>query len=56
MQPFVVVLAFRDGLMFGERFHYDLASLLRQTGVEPIPALRALPQRENTIALSRIEP
>jgi len=28
----------------------------RQIGVEPIPALRALPQRENTIALSRIEP
>ena len=55
-QPFVVVLTFRDGLMLSERFHYDLASLLRQIGVEPIPALRALPQRENTIALSRIEP
>jgi len=48
--------------MLSERFHYDLASLLRQIGVEAIAALHALQyvprrnQRENTIALSRIEP
>jgi steroid delta-isomerase-like uncharacterized protein len=45
VQPFVVVLSFRDGLMLGERFHYDLASLLRQIGGEPIEALRGLPHR-----------
>ena len=39
VQPFVVVLSFRDGLMLGERFHYDLASLVRQIGADPIPAL-----------------
>ena len=45
MQPFVVVLSFRDGLMLGERFHYDLASLLRQIGADPIPALSGLAHR-----------
>jgi hypothetical protein len=45
VQPFVVVLSFRDGLMLGERFHYDLASLLRQIGAEPIPALAGLQHR-----------
>ena len=35
----------QDGLMLGERFHYDLASLLRQIGAEPIPALAGLPHR-----------
>jgi ketosteroid isomerase-like protein len=45
VQPFVVVLTFRDGLMLGERFHYDLASLLRQIGGEPLPALAAMPHR-----------
>ena len=45
-QPFVVVLTFRDGLMLGERFHYDLASLLRQLGADPIPALRGLEHRQ----------
>jgi steroid delta-isomerase-like uncharacterized protein len=39
VQPFVVVLSFKDGLMLSERFQYDLASLLRQIGAEPIPAL-----------------
>jgi steroid delta-isomerase-like uncharacterized protein len=45
VQPFVVVLTFRDGLMLGERFHYDLAALLRQIGADPIPALAVLPHR-----------
>ena len=43
--PFVVVLTFRDGLMLSERFHYDLAALLRQVGADPIPSLAALPYR-----------
>ena len=43
--PFVVVLGFRDGLMLREGFHYDLASLLRQIGDEPIPALSRLGYR-----------
>src|SRR4029450_3403112 len=42
VQPFLVVLAFKDGLMAAERFHYDLASLLRQIGADPLPALRGL--------------
>ena len=29
--------------MLSERFHYDLASLLRQIGADPIPALAGLP-------------
>ena len=33
------------GLMLSERFHYDLASLLRQIGADPIPALAALQHR-----------
>jgi steroid delta-isomerase-like uncharacterized protein len=45
VQPFVVILSFRDGLMSGERFHYDLASLLRQIGADPIPALAGLAHR-----------
>lgn len=45
VQPFVVVLSFRDGLMLGERFHYDLASLLRQIAPEPLPALGTLSHR-----------
>lgn len=44
VQPFVVVLSFKDGLMLSERFHY-LASLLRQIGAEPIPALAGLQHR-----------
>jgi steroid delta-isomerase-like uncharacterized protein len=43
--PFIVILSFRDGLMLGERFHYDLASLVRQIGPDPIPALRELKYR-----------
>lgn len=45
VQPFVVVLTFRDGLMLSERFHYDLGALLRQIGVEPLPGLGELPWR-----------
>ena len=45
VQPFVVVLGFKDGLMLSERFHYDLASLLRQIGPEPIAGLNGLPHR-----------
>ena len=37
--PLAVVIRFRDGLMAGERFYYDLATLLRQIGV--LPALGA---------------
>lgn len=44
-QPFVVLVAFKDGLMSEERFHYDLASLVRQIGVDPVPPLAALPYR-----------
>jgi steroid delta-isomerase-like uncharacterized protein len=33
--PLAVVIPFRDGLMVGERFYYDLATLLRQIGVLP---------------------
>ena len=45
VQPFVVTLSFKDGLMLSERFHYDLASLLRQIGADPIPALGELQYR-----------
>jgi steroid delta-isomerase-like uncharacterized protein len=33
--PLAVVIPFRDGLMAGERFYYDLATLLRQIGALP---------------------
>ena len=46
VQPFVVVLAFRDGLMVSERFHYDLNALLRQIGGPALPALDELPHRQ----------
>ena len=42
-QRFVVVVGFRDGLMISERFHYDLASLLRQIGSNAVPASPACP-------------
>ena len=44
-QPFVVFVAFKDGLMSEERFHYDLGALLRQIGADPVPALSKLPYR-----------
>ena len=46
VQPFVVVLAFRDGLMLSARFHYDLNALLRQIGGPALPALDELPYRQ----------
>ena len=52
VQPFVVILSFRDGLMLGERFHYDLASLVRQIGADPIPALARLDHRERAVTKS----
>lgn len=33
--PLAVVIPFRDGLMAGERFYYDLSTLMRQIGVLP---------------------
>lgn len=36
-----VIIGFRDGLMDGERFYYDLASLLRQLGVTSLSQLKA---------------
>ncbi len=44
--PFTVFVTFKDGLMVSEEFFYDLASLLRQLGVERIPELAVLPFRE----------
>lgn len=43
LQRFVVVVGFRDGLMTSERFHYDLASLLRQIGSDVVPDIASLP-------------
>lgn len=37
-QPFTVFVTFRDGLFLGERFYYDLSSLLRQICADPIDA------------------
>ena len=34
---FVVFVTFRNGLFAGERFYYDLATVLRQIGVAPQP-------------------
>ena len=34
---FVVFVTFRDGKFAGERFYYDLASLLHQIGVQRLP-------------------
>lgn len=44
-QAFVVFVAFKDGLMSEERFHYDLASLMRQIGIDAVPSLSGLPYR-----------
>jgi steroid delta-isomerase-like uncharacterized protein len=35
--PIAVVITFKDGLMAGERFYYDLATLLRQLGAASPP-------------------
>ena len=34
---FVVFVTFRNGLFAGERFYYDLATLLRQIGADRLP-------------------
>ena len=34
---FVVFVTFRNGLFAGERFYYDLSTLLRQIGAERLP-------------------
>ena len=38
--PFVIVVGFRDGLMDGERFYWNLATLLTQLGTDRIPTGR----------------
>lgn len=38
---FVVFASFENGRLSGERFYYDLASLLRQIGVETLPRAHA---------------
>lgn len=34
-----VIIRFHDGLMLGERFYYDLSSLLQQLGASSLPKL-----------------
>lgn len=34
-----VIIRFKDGLMLGERFYYDLSALLKQLGASQLPAL-----------------
>ena len=46
--PFVVMVTFKEELMDSEVFYYDLASLLRQLGVERLPELSRLPHRTAT--------
>jgi steroid delta-isomerase-like uncharacterized protein len=48
VQPFVVFVGFKDGLMLGERFYYDLTSLVAQLGDRRFPELSALPHRDRT--------
>lgn len=45
VHPFVVFVTFRDGLMTGEEFFYDLASLLKQIGIDRVPEVGSLPYR-----------
>lgn len=45
VQPFTVFVRFKDGLMAGEEFFYDLASLLHQLGTDRIPELASLAYR-----------
>jgi len=35
--PFVVIIGFREGLMLGERFYYNLPYLLGQLGASSLP-------------------
>jgi steroid delta-isomerase-like uncharacterized protein len=44
-QPFVVFVAIQDGLMAGEKFYYDLSSLVAQLGHDSLPQVRSLPFR-----------
>jgi steroid delta-isomerase-like uncharacterized protein len=37
--PLIVIVTFRDGLMAGERFYYDLAMLLRQISGSELPRI-----------------
>jgi hypothetical protein len=37
--PLVVIVSFRDHLMIGERFYYDLTLLLRQIGATELPRI-----------------
>ena len=37
--PFVVIISFREGLMLGERFYYNLPHLLDQLGVSSLPGV-----------------
>ena len=53
VQPFVVSLSFKEGLMLSERFHYDLASLLRQIGADPLPSLNTMDHRSPHAPLPR---
>jgi len=44
-QPFVVFVDIKDGLMAGEKFYYDLSSLVAQIGRDCLPQVRSLPFR-----------
>ncbi len=44
-QPFTVFVRFDQGLLSGEVFYYDIASLLRQLGEERVPDIARLPHR-----------
>ncbi len=46
-QPFVVFVEMREGLMAGEKFYYDLASLVAQLGHDCLPQLKSLPFRRH---------
>lgn len=37
-----VIIRFKEGLMLGERFYYDLSSLLSQLGVMSLPRLSSI--------------
>jgi steroid delta-isomerase-like uncharacterized protein len=43
--PFAVFVAVRDGLMAGEKFYYDLSSLVAQLGRDCLPQVGSLPFR-----------
>jgi steroid delta-isomerase-like uncharacterized protein len=43
VQSFVVVVTFKDDLMFSESFYYDLSSLMRQVSDDRWPELSSLP-------------